>query len=236
MWHANVFTIFPEAFPGNLGVSVAKSALQANKWSLNLVDLKKFPSKSDRIDSPPYGGGAGMLLSPITFEKAFDALPESSKNMKRIYFSPRGRRLQQEDFQAMSESNGISMLCGRYEGVDQRIIEYYEMEEISIGDFVLLGGEVAAMTLIEGCVRLLAGVIGDSNSISNDSFQNNLLEYNQYTKPASFHNLTVPDILLSGNHKNIEIFRESQSKKITMQQRPDIWIKYIAEKMHEIHK
>ena len=234
MWQANVFTIFPEAFPGTLGVSIAKRALETNKWSLNVIDLKKFPSKADRIDSPPCGGGAGMLLSPITFEKAFETLSESSKNMKRIYFSPRGRKLLQKDFQKISESSGITVLCGRYEGVDHRIIKHYEMEEISIGDFVIFGGEVAAMTIIEGCVRLLPEVVGDSESINSDSFQNNLLEYDQYTRPASFHGLVVPEILLSGNHKNIENFRRDQSKKLTMQMRPDMWRRYIAETMSEI--
>ena len=147
MWQAHVFTAFPEAFPGNLGVSSIGKALQEGRWSLNLVDLHKFPVKYDRIDDTPYGGGPGMVLSPITFEKAFNNLPENAKNLRKIYFSPRGRQLKQSDMEQISREDGVIMLCGRYEGVDQRIIDYYEMEEVSIGDFVLLGGEVAAMTI-----------------------------------------------------------------------------------------
>lgn len=231
MWQANVFTIFPDAFPGNLGVSIAHKARISGKWKLNLIDLKKFPVKSDRIDSTPYGGGAGMLLSAKTFEQAFNTLSEDSQKMRKIYFSPRGRQLTQEDFQEISKSSGITFLCGRYEGIDQRIIDHYEMEEVSVGDFVLLGGEVAAMMIIEGCVRLLPGVVGDSESIQNDSFQSSLLEYDQYTKPKSFHKLNVPDVLLSGDHKLIDKFRIAQSKKLTMQKRRDLWAKFIAEEM-----
>lgn len=234
MWQANVFTIFPNAFPGNLGVSIAHKALLEKKWDLNIIDLKKFPVKSDRIDSPPYGGGAGMLLSAETFEKAFNTLPEISKKMKKICFSPRGRQFNQKDLYEISRSDGIILLCGRYEGVDQRIIDYYDMEEVSIGDFVLLGGEVAAMVVIEGCVRLLPGIVGDNESIRDDSFQTNLLEHNQYTKPNLFHGLSVPSVLLSGNHRLIGKFNETQSKKITMRKRKDLWATYVSQKMKEI--
>ncbi|MDR2781398.1 MAG: tRNA (guanosine(37)-N1)-methyltransferase TrmD [Holosporaceae bacterium] len=227
MWQANVFTIFPDAFPGNLGVSVIGKALEQKKWNLKLVDLKNFPVKSDRIDLTTYGGGAGMILSPIVFEKAIDTLPENERKWKKIYFSPRGRQLQQTDLHELSCQPGVTMLCGRYEGVDQRIIDIYEMEEISIGDFVLLGGEVAAMIIIEGCVRLLPKVIGNSDSISDDSFQNYLLEHDQYTKPAIFNGASVPDILLSGDHQKICEFRLRQSHKITQQRRPDLWAKYV---------
>jgi tRNA (guanine37-N1)-methyltransferase len=231
MWQANVFTIFPEAFPGTLGVSVVKKALEQNKWKLNLVDLKEFPVKSDRIDSTPYGGGAGMVLSPLVFEKAFATLSENEKKWRRIYFSPRGRRLRQSDLEELSRLPGLTMLCGRYEGVDQRIIDFYEMEEISLGDFVLLGGEIAAMMLIEGCVRLLPEVIGNDDSIRDDSFQNDLLEHDQYTKPPVFKGLAVPEILLSGDHRGVSEFRLRQSKKITAARRPDLWARYVAGKL-----
>jgi tRNA (guanine37-N1)-methyltransferase len=231
MWQANVFTIFPDAFPGNLGVSVLKKAFDQKKWNLKIIDLKEFPVKSDRIDSIPYGGGAGMILSPITFEKAFDTLSEDEKKWKKFYFSPRGRQMNQSDLEHLSRCSGITMLCGRYEGVDQRIIDFYEMEEISVGDFVLLGGEVAAMMIIEGCVRLLPGVIGNDDSISDDSFQNHLLEYDQYTKPSIFKNLHVPDVLLSGNHEEISKFRLNQSKRKTIISRPDLWAKYVDENL-----
>ena len=233
MWQANVFTIFPEAFPGTLGVSLIGDALAQKKWDLNLIDLKKYPVKSDRIDSIPYGGGVGMILSPLTFEKAFETLSDSQKQMKKIYFSPRGRQMTQEDLQKLSQSAGVTMLCGRYEGVDQRILDYYEFEEISIGDFVLLGGEAAAMTIIEGTVRLLPAVIGNSESIHTDSFQEPLLEYNQYTRPKEFHSLEVPEVLRSGDHKKIKEFRLKQSIEITKERRPDVWSKYIEKGLLE---
>lgn len=235
MWMANVFTIFPDAFPGNLGISIIGKALRSNKWNLNIIDLKKFPVKSERLDSPPYGGGAGMILSPITFENAFNTLSEPQKKMKRIYFSPRGKLFNQKDIDAIGASDGITILCGRYEGVDQRILEIYKMEEVSIGDFVLLGGEAAAMTIIEACVRSLPGIVGEQSSVQNDSFQDNLLEYNQYTKPRIFNSVNVPDILLSGNHKEISKFRKEQSKQITMTNRPDLWAKYVAYEMSKIN-
>ncbi len=228
MWQANVFTIFPEAFPGSLGVSIIGKALLQNKWKLKLIDLKNFPQKSNRIDSVPYGGGLGMILSPTVFEKAFDSLTSSEKSMKKYYLSPRGHTMQQNDLLLLSQTPGVTMLCGRYEGVDQRILDYYEFEEISLGDFVLLGGEVAAMAFIEGIVRLIPEVVGNQESILSDSFQNLLLEYNQYTKPKTFHNLSVPDVLLSGNHKKISDFRLEQSKTLTKSCRYDLWMKYIS--------
>ena len=231
MWQANVFSIFPEAFPGNLGVSLLGKALSQKKWNLNLIDLKKFAVKSDRIDSIPYGGGAGMILSPLVFENAFNSLNESEKKMKKINFSPRGRQVNQSDLHQLSRLDGITILCGRYEGVDQRILDHYEFEEISIGDFVLLGGEVAAMAIIEGIVRLIPEVVGNDESIHTDSFQESLLEYNQYTKPREFHGLNVPEILLSGHHEEIAKFRLEQSKQITKKKRPDLWNKYISEKI-----
>lgn len=233
MWQANIFTNFPEAFPGNLGVSVIGKALTRDKWRLNLVDLKKFPAKNDRIDSYPYGGGVGMLLSPITFEKAFNSLSEDEKKFKRIYCSPRGRQMSQEDLAKISQSPGLTILCGRYEGVDQRILDAYEFEEISIGDFVLLGGEVAAMAIIEGIVRLIPGVVGDSESVHDDSFQRNLLEHDQYTKPAIFKNIPVSEVLLSGNHQKIKKFRRDLSKIITMKNRPDLWAKYVSDNIKQ---
>lgn len=234
MWQANVFTIFPEAFPGTLGVSLIGDALVQKKWDLNLIDLKKYPVKSDRIDSIPYGGGAGMILSPLTFEKAFDSLSDSQKKMKKIYFSPRGKQMTQNDLQKLSWSEGVTMLCGRYEGVDQRILDYYGFEEISIGDFVLLGGEVAAMTIIEGIVRLLPEVVGNNESIHTDSFQEPLLEYHQYTRPQEFHSLKVPEILRSGDHKKIKEFRLKQSIELTKKRRPDVWAKYVEKKIRGI--
>lgn len=231
MWQANIFTIFPDAFPGNLGVSVIGKALEKKIWNLNVIDLKRFPVKNDRIDSTPCGGGVGMVLSPITFQKAFDTLPKEEQKKRKIYFSPRGRQLKQKDLEDISQSDGVTILCGRYEGVDQRILDYYEMEEVSIGDFVLLGGEAAAMTILEGCVRLLPCVVGNHSSIDDDSFQNNLLEHNQYTLPQEFNEMKVPKVLLGGNHNEIKEFRTNQSKNITKKLRPDLWAKYIEENL-----
>ncbi|MDR1375564.1 MAG: tRNA (guanosine(37)-N1)-methyltransferase TrmD [Holosporaceae bacterium] len=231
MWQANVFTIFPEAFPGNLGVSIVGKALSEQKWSLNLIDLKQFPVKSDRIDDSPYGGGAGMILSPLTFEKAFSSLAECDQKLRKVYFSPRGKQFKQSDLQNIADSPGLTILCGRYEGVDQRILDFYSFEEISIGDFVLLGGEVAALVIIEGCVRLLPNVVGNGESLEKDSFSNCLLEHDQYTKPQIFNGLSVPEILLSGDHAKINKFRENQSKQITHLRRPDLWEKYLTNKI-----
>ena len=233
MWKANVFTIFPEAFPGNLGVSLIGKALN-RKWELNVVDLKKYPYSSDRVDDIPYGGGDGMILSPVTFENAFSSLTLEEKAMRKIYFSPRGRKFKQNDLHEIANSSGVTMLCGRYEGVDQRILDHYEFEEISIGDFVLLGGEVAAMVIIEGCVRLLPGVVQTYSSISNDSFQNDLLEYNQYTRPAVFNGKIVPNILQSGDHAKINEYRLSESKEITRKSNKSLWSKYVARELLSI--
>lgn len=227
MWQANIFTIFPNAYPGNLGVSIIKKALEKKIWDLNLIDLKKFPAKNDRIDSPPYGGGNGMLLSNLTFEKAFATLSADQKEMKKFYLSARGRQLNQEDIENLSMTPGATFLCARYEGVDQRILDIYEFEEISIGDFILLGGDAAAMVLIEAIVRLLPGVVGKKDSTIEESFQNFLLEYNQYTQPQIFKDQKVPEILLSGDHQKIKDFRLDFSKEITRKRRPDLWVKYI---------
>lgn len=237
MWQANIFTIFPEAFPGSLGVSLLGDALARGIWQLNLIDLKKFAIKSfGHIDSKPYGGGSGMILSPEVFENAFESLDSSCRGMKKIYFSPRGRQLTQIDMQKLSQSDGVTMLCGRYEGIDQRIIDYYDFEEISIGDFVLMGGEAASMVAIEGMVRLLPDVVGNSESICTESFQEPLLEYNQYTRPREFHDLIVPEILLSGNHQQVEDFRLNESKQLTRKKRTDLWAKYVEHNLNLVDK
>jgi tRNA (guanine37-N1)-methyltransferase len=234
MWQANVFTLFPDAFPGALGVSLVGRALESHQWKLNLIDMKQFPVKSDRVDDIPTGGGVGMILSPITFQKAFNILDNDQKSMRRIFLSPRGRQLNQLNISEIANSSGITILCGRYEGVDQRILDYYLFQEVSIGDFVLLGGEAAAMVIIEACVRLLPQIVGNIESINDDSFGHNLLEYDQYTKPRDFNGLSVPEILLSGNHQKIKEFRTIQSKRITMKRRSDLWKKYVSEELKNI--
>lgn len=226
-WTACVFTIFPEIYPGSLSVSKLGKGLIEGVWDLNVIDLKKFGDKYNRIDDTPYGGGAGMVLRPNVMERAIEALPYDYLNLRRIYFSPRGKRITQNDFKAVSKSNGICLLCGRYEGVDQRILDFYNFEEWSLGDFVLMGGDVAALAVIEGCVRLLSGIVQKEKSIECDSFENDLLEHNQYTKPYDFNGLKLNDILLSGDHQKINSFRLNESKAITRKLRPDLWRKYV---------
>lgn len=230
MFQVNVFTIFPEAFSGPLGVSSIGKLMNV-VWQLNVIDLKKFGDTSNRLDSYPCGGGNGMLLRSDIFEKAYNSLMPNSSNFRKIYFSPRGKKFTQNDFNSISKSDGITCLCGRYEGIDQRIIDHYQFEEFSIGDFVLLGGEAAAIVMIEGCIRLLNSVVGNSESIKNDSFSESLLEHDQYTKPAIWNNLEVPVVLRSGNHKAIQQWRQANSKKITLLARRDLWNQYVKVKM-----
>lgn len=232
MWQANVFTVFPEIYPGNLGVS-AINRERGKLWDLNIIDIKLFANKYGRIDDTPYGGGNGMILSPTVFEKAFRSLSEPQKLYKRVYLSPRGHHIEQKDLQNLSQSSGVTLLCGRYEGVDQRILDQYEFEEWSLGDFVLMGGDVGALLIIEGCVRLIPGIVQKQESINNDSFMNGLLEYDQYTKPYAFNGKNVPDILLSGNHSAIQKYRFEQSMKITKTRRPDLWHKFIKNQLAE---
>ena len=230
MWQANVFTVFPEIYPANLGISNLQKT-HGKLWKLNIIDLKLFSAKYGRIDDIPYGGGAGMVLCPNAFENAFNSLDNNAKNVKRIYLSPRGKKISQQDFKDLSKSDGVSLLCGRYEGVDQRILDSFEFEEWSLGDFVLMGGDVGALTIIEGCVRLIPGVVQKQESLDSDSFENDLLEYDQYTHPASFNGINVPKILLSGNHQKIEKFRLQQSIMRTAKSRKDLWFKYMERQL-----
>lgn len=230
MWIATVFTVFPEIYPATLGVSNLGNT-KGVLWDLNVVDLKRFGDKYGRIDDTPYGGGAGMVLRPDVFERAFMSVSANATNSRMIYLSPRGKKITQNDFKDISTSSGITLLCGRYEGVDQRIIDVYGFEEWSLGDFILMGGDVGALTIIEGCVRLLPGVVQKRESIENDSFENTLLEHNQYTKPRVFKNMAVPDILLSGDHSKIAAFRHMQSVSVTKANRNDLWNMYISKKM-----
>ena len=235
-WTACVFTVFPEIYPGPLGVSNLKKGLDSGVWNLEIVDLKKFGNKNDRIDDTPYGGGAGMVLRPDVFEKAIASIDQNFLKFKKIYLSPRGKKITQNDFKNNIKNDGILLLCGRYEGVDQRILDYYEFEEWSLGDFILMGGDIAALAVLEGSIRLLPGIVQKEESITCDSFENDLLEHNQYTKPLSFHGLNVPEILRSGDHGKIDNFRLNQSKFITKNSRPDLWAKYIDRKLKKAHR
>lgn len=231
MWIANVFTVFPEIYPANLGISNLRKT-RGKLWDLNVIDLKKFGNKYGRIDDTPYGGGAGMVLCPDVFERAFKSIENPVDKM--VYLSPRGRAICQQDFKNISKSDGITLLCGRYEGVDQRILDYYEFEEWSLGDFVLMGGDVAALTIIEGSVRLIPGVVQKEESIENDSFENGLLEHDLYTKPRVFNGLEVPTELRSGDHGKIADFRLKQSILRTRAHRNDLWNKFIADELNKV--
>ncbi len=229
MFTAKILTLFPAMFPGALGHSLAGRALQKSIWNLDIVDIRNFAkNKHKTVDAPPFGGGAGMVIKP---DIVSDAIEASKPHSKIIFMSPRGKKFNQKIAKSLVQDASITVLCGRYEGIDQRVIDYYQMEEISIGDYVLSGGEVAAMVLIDACVRLLPNVMGNCDTTNEESFENNLLEYPHYTRPAIWNTpdgekITIPEILTSGHHKKIKNWRLEQAKNLTKARRPDLWEKY----------
>ena len=229
MWKVKIITAYPQVFPGVLGCSVIGNALDKKKWLLEIIDLHDFglgPRKN--IDDTPFGGGPGMIIRPDVIEKAVIKAYENEKNdFQHIYLTPSGKSLKQSNLLEFSKKSGIIILCGRFEGVDARIIENLGFSEISIGDYVLAGGEVAAQVLVEGCVRLLPGVLGHSESILDESFTESFLEYPQYTKPKVWvdknkNEHSVPEILLSGHHKKIYEWRKTQAIEITKKNKPEL--------------
>ena len=232
-WKASVITLFPDVFPGVLGASIVGNAKKSDIWQLETVDIRDFSVNRHRtVDSPPSGGGPGMVLKPDVAAKAIDSVAMSN-DRPIIYLTPRGKPLTQKKVRELANGKGVIILCGRFEGVDQRVIEARQMEEISIGDYILAGGELAAQVLIEACVRLLPGVLGRAQSAENESFENGLLEYPLYTKPRQFEGRDIPDILLSGDHKKIACWRNERSKEITKARRTDLWQEYINGDGHE---
>ena len=232
-WKASVITLFPDVFPGVLGASIIGNAEKSDIWQLETVDIRDFSVNRHRtVDSPPAGGGPGMVLKPDVAAKAIDSVAMSN-DRPIIYLTPRGRPLTQKKVKELATGKGVVILCGRFEGVDQRVIEARQMEEISIGDYILAGGELAAKVLIEACVRLLPGVLGRAQSAESESFENGLLEYPLYTKPRQFEGRDIPDILLSGDHKEIARWRNERSKEITKARRTDLWQDYINGDGHE---
>lgn len=228
----HVITLFPDAFPGCLGVSVLDSAKQDGVWNLHLHHLRDFSqNKHFHVDDTPYGGGVGMVLEAETVARAIDHIVSKTdkRGTKIFYMSPRGKQLNQSFLHQLSGEHqlgdvmDIILLCGRYEGVDQRVLDHYNIMELSIGDYILAGGEVAAQVFIEGLLRLLPGVLGSHDSTHEESFENGLLEYPHYTKPSEWRGHQVPEVLLSGHHEKIKQWRLDQSKKITMERRPDLW-------------
>jgi tRNA (guanine37-N1)-methyltransferase len=229
-WTATVLTIFPEMFPGPLGHSLAGRALGAGLWKLVPVDIRAHASDKHRtVDDAPFGGGPGMVMRPDVLDAALGAaLDAAPKGAPAIYLTPRGRLLNQARVRELADGPGITVLCGRFEGIDQRVIEARQLEEISLGDFVLSGGEPAAMVLIDACVRLLPGVIGEDESLAEESFERGLLEYPHYTRPQSWQGRSVPETLLSGHHENIRAWRKAEAERITRERRPDLWARYSA--------
>ena len=232
-WKASVITLFPDVFPGVLGASIIGNAEKSDIWELETVDIRDFSVNRHRtVDSPPSGGGPGMVLKPDVAAKAIDSVAMSN-DRPIIYLTPRGRPLTQKRVKELASGKGVVILCGRFEGVDQRVIESRQMEEISIGDYILAGGELAAQVMIEACVRLLPGVLGGAQSAENESFENGLLEYPLYTKPREFEGRDIPEVLLSGDHKKITCWRIERSKEITKARRKDLWQDYINGDSHE---
>ena len=229
MLEVQIFTLYPDLYPGLLNVGIYKKAHENNKWSLKVIDIRDYTNDNNRnVDDTPFGGGSGMLLKPDVVASALDKNTNSGE--KIIYLSPKGKKLDQNIVKSLSTLKKINILCGHFEGVDQRLLETRNIEEYSIGDFILSGGESASFVLIDALIRLLPGVLGNENSTLEESFENNLLEYPQYTKPREWEGKKVPEVLFSGDHAKIKGWHLSQSEAITRRQRPDLWKKYTEKK------
>lgn len=227
-WTARVLTLFPEMFPGPLGQSLAGRALARGQWALETVDVRGFATDRHRsVDDAPFGGGAGMVMRPDVVDAALEAAELPGAPL--VVLTPRGRPLTQARVAALASGPGAVLLCGRYEGIDQRVIEARAMEEISVGDYVLSGGEPAAMVLLDAAVRLLHGVMGAEDSGTEESFSDGLLEYPHYTRPAVWKGRAVPEVLLGGNHAAIAAWRRSEAERITRERRPDLWAAWQAQ-------
>jgi len=221
MWAASVLTIFPEMFPGPLGLSLAGKALASGLWSLQAIDIRDYATDRHRsVDDTPAGGGPGMVMKADVLARAIDA---AGSARERLLMSPRGKPLTQARVAQLAEGPGVVAVCGRFEGVDERVIEARGLEEVSVGDYVLSGGEIAAMALIDACVRLLPGVMGAEASIAEESFAQSLLEYPQYTRPQVFEGREIPQVLLSGDHGKVAAFRRAEAERLTRERRPDLW-------------
>ncbi len=225
-WRASVLTLFPEMFPGPLGYSLAGRALEIGRWSLDAVDIRSFATDRHRsVDDTPFGGGAGMVMRPDVVDAAIGAVADERS---LIFLTPRGRLFTQGDARRLAAGPGVILLCGRYEGVDQRVIDAHAFEEISIGDYVLSGGEPAAVVILDAVVRLLPGVMGAPESAAEESFSAGLLEYPHYTRPADWQGRRVPEVLLSGDHAAVAGWRRAEAERITRERRPGLWARHVA--------
>jgi tRNA (guanine37-N1)-methyltransferase len=229
MWRASVLTIFPEMFPGPLGMSLAGKALNAGTWALDLVDIRAHATDKHRtVDDTPAGGGPGMVMKADVLARALAAASPPEDTRPRLLMTPRGLPLTQERVATLSRGPGAVILCGRFEGVDERIIEARNFSEVSVGDYVLSGGEVAAFALLDACVRLLPGVMGHEGSAAEESFSDGLLEYPHYTRPQTFEGLGIPEVLTSGDHGKVAAWRRAEAERLTRERRPDLWAAYLA--------
>ncbi len=229
MWRASVLTIFPEMFPGPLAVSLAGKALGAGIWSLDAIDIRDHAADKHRtVDDTPAGGGPGMVMRADVLARAIDAIEDDGR--PRLLMSARGTPLMQARIAELAIGAGVTIVCGRFEGVDERLIAARQIEEVSLGDFVLSGGEIAALALIDACVRLLPGVMGKEASAAEESFTQGLLEYPQYTRPAVFEGHAIPEVLTSGDHAKVAAWRRAEAERLTKERRPDLWAKYLERK------
>jgi tRNA (guanine37-N1)-methyltransferase len=227
MWRASVLTIFPEMFPGPLGLSLAGKALASGAWSLDAVDIRSFATDKHRtVDDTPAGGGPGMVMKADVLGRAIDATATDTR--PRLLMSPRGTPLTQSRIEALTADAGVVLVCGRFEGVDERVIAARGLEEVSVGDYVLSGGEIAAMALIDACVRLLPGVMGTAASGAEESFTDGLLEYPHYTRPQLWEGRPIPEILTSGDHAKIAAWRRAEAERLTKERRPDLWAAFLS--------
>tara|TARA_B100000212_G_scaffold331306_1_gene298391 strand:+ start:77 stop:775 length:699 start_codon:yes stop_codon:yes gene_type:complete len=232
MFSANIFTLYPDVFPGVLGQGIYERASKNKIWKLNVKNIRDYASdKHSTVDDKPFGGGSGMVMKADVIDKCLD---KNLNNFKTYYLSPRGKVFDQDLANQISNFDGINLLCGHFEGIDQRVLDHRKIEEISIGDFILSGGESAAIVILDAVLRLIPGVLGNENSVKDESFSDNLLEYPQYTQPQVWNNLEVPSVLLSGNHAKIKDWRLNQSQSITRNLRPDLWLRYIKSKDKKI--
>lgn len=223
---ANVLTVFPEMFPGYLGCSLAGKALDEGLWKLNVTNIRDFAQDRHRtVDDTPFGGGAGMVMRPDVLGRAVEAVHHEGTRL--IYFSPRGTQVSQKMVEEMAQEGEATFLCGRFEGIDERVLQAYPFEEVSLGDFILSGGEPAALAVLDAVVRLLPGVMGCQASLKEESFSQGLLEYPQYTRPQEWKGRTVPEVLSSGHHGRIAGWRKAQAEELTKQRRPDLWKTYL---------
>lgn len=222
-WHASILTLYPDMFPGALGHSLSGRGFENNLWRCEATQIRDFAEDKHRtVDGTPAGGGAGMVLKPDILGKAIDTVSPSDDPRPKLMMSPRGKPLTQKRVRELSEGPGVLLVCGRFEGVDQRVIDGRQLEEVSIGDYILSGGEIAAMVLLDACVRLLPGVMGAVASGEDESFENGLLEYPHYTRPPVWEGLEIPKVLTSGDHGAVEKWRREQSLKLTRERRPDL--------------